>query len=131
MKPEGPTEDRVSRTAWAVQSHIDVDLQNLQKRLLEGLLEREREMGRDPSEDRLWREAGEVLQEICRSLGWYSDAGLFPENMARYLSDETAFLGLAREHELSVDLLHDVAESVAALHAEVVKVLRGEPHRFE
>ncbi len=120
-----PVEDWESRKAWELAANIDVESRGLCKRILEALQDRERELERDPSDDRLWREASEILWDLSLNIGHYSDTGLFPENMAKYVADDGYFLGPALEHEVSKGLLADVAREIVALHAQVLNVLRG------
>ncbi len=126
-----PVEDRLSQKAWGVLANITVKIENLHERILEALQDREKELEKETPEDRLRQEAWDLLWPRFTEVEHYSDAGLFPENMAKYVSDDMNFLGPAQEHEIPVALLANAAREIAALHSQVLNVLRGGDWDFE
>ncbi len=126
-----PVEDRLSRKAWGLVGNIDVWIERLHARLLDELQKREEELDRDPTEARLWEEAWKLLGTLFTRVEHYSDAGLFPENMEKYVADDSHFLDLGLEHEIPPAMLAKVARKIAALHSEVLDVLRGGELGFE
>ncbi len=126
-----PTEDRMSQKAWNLVANIDIKLRGFHARILEALRDREKEFENVPPEDRLWEEAAKILWDLSRDVGWYSDAGLFPENLTKYVADDMKFLGLAQHHEVPLAFLADVARDIVAMHAQVLNVLHGGEWDYE